>query len=82
MAARLAGASVVRTVTGGGAARLTTPVSASCAITELHNADSRTATGNFYIDEEDAGPDLPASLTLDELKLVCEARDAFAELKT
>ena len=35
---------------------------------------------HFYINEEDAGPDLPASLNLDQLKLVCEARDAFAEI--
>lgn len=32
-------------------------------------------------DPVDAGPDLPACLTLDELKLVCEARDYYAERK-
>jgi len=37
-----------------------------CNLVEVH----------FYIDPKNAGPDLPASLSLDELKLVCEARDA------
>lgn len=46
-------------------------ISRGCKLVEVH----------FYIDEVDAGPDLPASLNLDELKLVCEARDAFAELR-
>lgn len=46
-------------------------ISRGCKLIEVH----------FYIDEIDAGPDLPASLNLDELKLVCEARDAFAELR-
>lgn len=47
-------------------------ISRGCSLIEVH----------FYIDEIDAGPDLPASLNLDELKLVCEARDAFAELRS
>lgn len=46
-------------------------ISRGCKLVEVH----------FYIDKIDAGPDLPASLNLDELKLVCEARDAFAELR-
>lgn len=33
-----------------------------CKLVEVH----------FYINEEDAGPDLPASLTTDELALVCK----------
>lgn len=46
-------------------------ISRGCKLIEVH----------FYIDPLDAGPDLPASLDLDQLKLVCEARDAFAELR-
>ena len=46
-------------------------ISRGCRIVEVH----------YHLDERDAGPDLPASLTLDQLKLVCEARDAFAELR-
>lgn len=46
-------------------------ISRGCKLIEVH----------FYIDETDAGPDLSASLDLDELKLVCDARDAFAELR-
>lgn len=46
-------------------------ISRGCKLIEVH----------FCIDPLDAGPDLPASLDLDELKLVCEARDAFAELR-
>jgi sialic acid synthase SpsE len=46
-------------------------ISRGCRLVEVH----------FYIDPLDAGPDLPASLNLDELKLVCEARDAFHELR-
>ena len=46
-------------------------ISRGCKLIEVH----------FYIDPLDAGPDFPASLNLDELKLVCEARDAFAELR-
>lgn len=46
-------------------------ISRGCRIVEVH----------FHIDERDAGPDLPASLTVDQLKLVCEARDAFASLR-
>lgn len=42
-----------------------------CKLIEVH----------FMIDPADAGPDLPASLTLEQLALVCEARDAFPELR-
>ena len=35
-----------------------------CKLIEVH----------FYIDRIDAGPDLPASLNLDQLKLVCKSR--------
>ena len=38
-----------------------------CRLLEVH----------FYMNPSHAGPDYPASLTLDELKLVREARDAF-----
>jgi sialic acid synthase SpsE len=47
-------------------------ISRGCKLVEVH----------FYIDPLDAGPDLLASLNLDELRLVCEARDAFAELRS
>jgi sialic acid synthase SpsE len=47
-------------------------ISRGCKLVEVH----------FCIDPLDAGPDLPASLNPDELKLVCEARDAFAELRS
>ena len=47
-------------------------ISRGCKLIEVH----------FYIDPIDAGPDLPASLNLDQLKLVCEARDGFAELRS
>ena len=47
-------------------------ISRGCKLIEVH----------FYIDPIDAGPDLPASLNLDQLKTVCEARDAFAELRS
>ncbi|KKN52513.1 hypothetical protein LCGC14_0612020 [marine sediment metagenome] len=40
-------------------------LSRGCKLIEVH----------FYIDRLDAGPDLPASLNLDQLKTVCEARD-------
>lgn len=40
-----------------------------CPLLEVH----------FYIDKEDAGPDLLASLTTDQLALVCDVRDAFAQ---
>lgn len=46
-------------------------ISRGCKLVEVH----------FCIDPLDAGPDLPASLNLDQLKLICEARDAFAELR-
>jgi N,N'-diacetyllegionaminate synthase len=42
-------------------------ISRGCKLLEVH----------FMIDLIDAGPDLPACLTLDELKLVCRARDYF-----
>ena len=41
-----------------------------CKLIEVH----------FYINPLHAGPDLPASLTLDELKLVCEARDGINQV--
>ena len=41
-----------------------------CKLIEVH----------FYINPSHAGPDYPASLTPDELSLVCEARDAFYEM--
>ena len=47
-------------------------ISRGCKLIEVH----------FYIDPLDAGPDLLASLNINELKLVCEARDAFAELRS
>ena len=31
------------------------------------------------LDDISAGPDLPACLTVDELKLVCQAREYYAE---
>ena len=40
-------------------------ISRGCALIEVH----------FYIDRLDAGPDLPASLNLDQLKTVCARRD-------
>ena len=36
---------------------------------------------HFAIDKAHAGPDAPVCLTVDQLKLLCEARDAFAEMK-
>ena len=36
-----------------------------CKLIELH----------FYVDPEDAGPDLPASISIDQFKTVCKARD-------
>ena len=42
-------------------------IARGCKLIEVH----------FYIKKSHAGPNLPASLTLDELKLVCEARNAF-----
>lgn len=44
-------------------------ISRGCKLLEVH----------FKIDDISAGPDLPACLTLDELRLVCEARDYYAE---
>lgn len=38
-----------------------------CSMVEVH----------FYVDKSHSGPDFPASLTVDELTLVCEARDAL-----
>jgi N-acetylneuraminate synthase len=43
-------------------------ISRGCKLVEVH----------FYDDPADAGPDFPASLTVDQLKMVCDARDAFA----
>lgn len=47
-------------------------ISHGCKLAEVH----------FYIEPSDAGPDLPASLDLNQLALVCEARDALAELRS
>ena len=38
-----------------------------CKLIEVH----------FYIEKEEAGPDLPASITTNELALICEARDSM-----
>lgn len=43
-------------------------ISRGCKLLEVH----------FMVDPIDAGPDLPACLTVDELKLICEARDYYA----
>jgi len=43
-------------------------ISRGCKILEVH----------YRIDRIDAGPDLPATLSLDELALVCRARDHYA----
>lgn len=43
-------------------------IARGCKLLEVH----------YMIDRIDAGPDLPACLTVDELKLVCEARDYYA----
>ncbi len=53
----------------GLACRATDAIALGCKLVEVH----------FYILPEDAGPDLPASLDLSDLKLVCDARDAFAD---
>lgn len=42
-----------------------------CRLVEVH----------FYVEASDAGPDYRASLTTDGLRLICEARDAFAGLR-
>lgn len=42
-------------------------IARGCKLLEIH----------FYINQDHAGPDLPASLTLDQLKMVCEARDVL-----
>jgi N,N'-diacetyllegionaminate synthase len=42
-----------------------------CPLIELH----------FAIDKADAGPDAAVCLTVDELKLLCQARDAFAAMR-
>jgi sialic acid synthase SpsE len=44
-------------------------ISRGCKLLEVH----------FKVDGIDAGLDLPACLTVDELRLVCEARDYYAE---
>jgi len=46
-------------------------ISRGCKLLEVH----------YRIEDVDAGPDLPACLTWDELKLVCEARDYHARRK-
>jgi sialic acid synthase SpsE len=45
-------------------------ISRGCALIEVH----------FFIKPVHAGPDRPASLSPVELKLVCDARDSFADL--
>jgi len=47
-------------------------ISRGCKLIEVH----------FFMDPLDAGPDLPASLDTSQLSLVCEARDALAELRS
>jgi len=42
-----------------------------CPMLEVH----------FAIDKSDAGNDAPVCLTVDQLKLLCEARDAFAAMR-
>ncbi len=49
---------------------------------DLSSRDRKLVEVRFYIDRCDAGPDLPASLTTDELAMVCQTRDAFAELRS
>jgi N-acetylneuraminate synthase len=43
-------------------------ISRGCKLLEVH----------YYLDPMNAGPDRPASLTIEDLELVCQARDAFA----
>lgn len=47
-------------------------IARGCKLIEVH----------FAIDPAEAGPDLPASLTCDQLKWVCEARDFFTRKET
>ena len=42
-------------------------IARGCKLLEVH----------FYVNPVHAGPDLPASLTLDQLRMVCEARDTL-----
>jgi len=44
-------------------------ITRGCELLEVH----------FMVDPTDAGPDLPACLTVDELRLICDARDYYAE---
>jgi sialic acid synthase SpsE len=46
-------------------------IARGCRLIEVH----------YCIDPRDAGPDLPASLSLEQLRTVCEARDAFASFE-
>jgi len=46
-------------------------ISRGCKLIEVH----------YRVDRVDAGPDLPATLSLDQLATVCEARDYWAGLK-
>lgn len=41
-----------------------------CSLVEVH----------FYVDPDDAGPDLPASLSVDALAIICAIRDAQVKL--
>ena len=43
-----------------------------CPVLEIH----------YAIDKDSAGNDAPVCLTVDQLKLLCEARDGFAALRT
>jgi N,N'-diacetyllegionaminate synthase len=45
-------------------------ISRGCQLIEVH----------FYLDQLHAGPDLRASLTIEDLSLICRARDAFATM--
>jgi len=50
-----------------GMARPIHALAKGCKIVEVH----------FFCNEEDAGPDLPASLNVDQLAVVCRARDVM-----
>ena len=47
-------------------------ISRGCKLVEVH----------FFINPIHAGPDRPASLNVPQLKMVCEARDAFVEMQS
>lgn len=50
------------------------------AIDALHRG-CRLVEVHFFIQPQHAGPDRPASLNCPELRMICDARDAFHELK-